>query len=228
MKGTKRLLAALGMALSAAAAPALAQGGNAASPPSATPAEVMQAAVCVVEHNPNAGAALLATQPFSGDEGHRASDIIHDARRCLRSHDSIATTGLAMRAAVAEASYEAQFATPATPRDPALAAAPLPRPADGSQPATVLAMMYGLVDCATPSHPDLVRAVLATEPGTPEETAALTALHPAFIACVPAGTHLSYDPHIIRGMFAESLYRWSVVQRDGPASPWAASAAAAQ
>jgi hypothetical protein len=28
-------------------------------------------------------------------------------------------------------------------------------------------------------------------------------------------------------MLAESLYRWSVVQRDGPTSPWAAPAAAA-
>ena len=70
--------------------------------------------------------------------------------------------------------------------------------------------------------------MLATDPRTPEETAALTALHPDFQACVPRGTtQLSYDPRFMRGFLAEALYRWSVVQRDGPTSPLAAPAAAA-
>ncbi len=40
--------------------------------------------------------------------------------------------------------------------------------------------------------------------------------------CVPAGSTLSIDPKLMRFLFAEALYRWSVVQRDGPTSPWAA------
>ena len=54
------------------------------------------------------------------------------------------------------------------------------------------------------------------------KTTALTALYPGFGACVPTGTQLKVDRGGVRAMLAESLYRWSVVQRDGPTSPWAA------
>jgi len=119
--------------------------------------------------------------------------------------------------------YENRFATPPAARSPALAAKPLPRPAAGTEAQTVeiLAPMYALVDCATPAHVDLVRALLATEPRSPEETTALAAFTPIFIGCVPAGTQLRIDPRVMRNFFAEALYRWSVVQRDGPASLWA-------
>ena len=140
----------------------------------------------------------------------------------------MATSALIARGAAAEALYETQFATPAAARTPALGAAPLPRPAaSGDTVVAELAPMYLLVDCSAPREPDLVRALLATEPRTPEEAAALTALYPAFRGCVPAGTQLTVDPRIMRSFFAEALYRWSVVQRDGSASPWAAPAATA-
>jgi hypothetical protein len=78
-----------------------------------------------------------------------------------------------------------------------------------------------------PAQPNLVRALLATEPGTDAERTALTALHPALGSCVPAGTQLRVDPGGIRATLAEALYRWSVVQRDGPTSAWAAPPAPA-
>jgi hypothetical protein len=56
---------------------------------------------------------------------------------------------------------------------------------------------------------------------------ALTALYPSFGACVPAGTQLRVDRGGVRATLSEALYRWSVVQRDGATSPWAAPAAAA-
>jgi hypothetical protein len=107
--------------------------------------------------------------------------------------------------------------------------APLIRPTEGA-PAFLaqIAPMYQLVDCATPRQPDLARAVLAADPGTPAEATAVAALNPTFIACVPAGSQIRIDRRMIRFMFAEALYRWSVVQRDGPASSWAAAAAPAQ
>jgi len=40
---------------------------------------------------------------------------------------------------------------------------------------------------------------------------------------VTPGTRLNVDGRMIRGMLAEALYRWSVVQRDGQASAWAAA-----
>ena len=66
-----------------------------------------------------------------------------------------------------------------------------------------------------------VLALLAIEPGGDAEVPAIQALTPAFRACVPAGTRLAFDRAVIRGILAEALYRWSVVQRDGPGSPWA-------
>lgn len=230
------------------AAPALAQYGGSAPPPPASsgssssqssaqaaaapaqtpPAEVLRAAACAIGQDAAPGTALLSTTPRSSEERTQAAALLRTAQRCLRMSDPIATSAFGARAAFAEALYEAQFATPAVARTPAVGATPLARPADAADQLSVaLAPMYGLADCSVPRHPDLVRAVLATEPRTPEETAALQALHPDFQACVPAGTpQVSYDPRFIRGFLAEALYRWSVVQRDGPTSPWAASVTA--
>jgi len=200
-----------------------------ADPPAtaAAPGEVVRAAACVIGQNANSGTALLATVPRSPEERTQAVALLRTAQRCLRLREQIATSALAARGAVAEALYEAQFAAPPPARTPPLGAVPLPRPAaSGEEIVAILAPMYGLVDCATPRQPDLVRALLATEPRTPEESTALSALNPAFIACVPAGSQLSIDPRIMRSFFAEALYRWSVVQRDGPTASWAAPAAA--
>jgi len=189
--------------------------------------EVLRAAACAIGRSANIGTALLATVPRSTEERTQAVALLRTAQRCLRLREQIATSALAARGAVAEALYETQFAAPPAARTPPLGAAPLPRPAaSGEEIVALLAPMYALVDCATPRQPDLVRALLATEPRTPEESTALTALNPAFIACVPAGSQLSIDPRIMRSFFAEALYRWSVVQRDGPTASWAAPAAA--
>jgi hypothetical protein len=242
MQSIEKILGSLGVILLAAGGtPAAAQYGSAPAPPPAAPrgapaagapaatapAEVLRAAVCAVGRDANAGTALLATTPFSAEERTQAGNLARAAQRCLRLSAPIATTNYSFRGAVAEAVYESRFATPAAARSPALGATPLPRPAPGTDAQIVeaLAPMFTLVDCATPRQPDLVRALLATEPRSPEEATALTAFNPTFIACVPAGTQLRIDPRVMRNFFAEALYRWSVVQRDGPTSPLAAPAA---
>jgi hypothetical protein len=203
-----------------------AQGTGASAPTS--PAEMLRAAACAVGNSAPQASALLSTAPRSSEERSQAAALLRTAQRCLSMREPLATSATGARAAFAEALYEAQFAQQPAARSPTVGSTPLPRPADAADPMTAaLAPMYGLADCAAPRHPDLVRAVLATEPRSAEETAALTALHPGFQACVPAGTaQLSYDPRFMRGFLAEALYRWSVVQRDGPASPWAAAASA--
>ena len=233
MQPIKRTFGALGVTLLAFCGPAAAAQSSGASPtaPAAAtaPAEVLRAVACEIARNRDAGNALLATAPFSAEERTQAGTLLRAAQRCLRLPAPIAVTSYSFRGAVAEAVYENRFATPVAARAPALGAAPLLRPAPGTDAQTVeiLAPMYALVDCAAPRQPDLARALLATEPRSPEETVALTAFNPAFIACVPAGTQLRIDPRIMRNLFAEALYRWSVVQRDGPTSPWAAAAASA-
>jgi hypothetical protein len=231
MQLIKTIPGALGaILLAAGAAPAAAQSGSAPPPAGAAPtapAEVLRAAACEIARSADAGNALLATAPFSAEERTQAGNLARAAQRCLRLTAPIATTSYSFRGAVAEAVYENRFAAPPPARSPALNAKPLPRPAAGTEAQTVeiLAPMYALVDCATPRQPALARALLATEPRSPEEAAALTAFNPTFTACVPAGTQLRIDPRVMRNFFAEALYRWSVVQRDGPASPLAAPAA---
>ncbi|HYI64652.1 MAG TPA: hypothetical protein VEW71_07180 [Allosphingosinicella sp.] len=197
------------------------------TPTPAAPAEVLRAAACAVGRDANSGNALLATLPRSPEERTAAAAFLRLAERCLALTSRLNTTALILRGAVAESLYEAQFANPATPRSPALGAAPLARPTTQDEMATALAPMYALVDCALPRRPELARVLLTTEPRSPEESAAFQALGPAFGPCVPSGSPVNIDPRAVRSMFAESLYRWSVVQRDGPASPWAAPATSA-
>lgn len=204
------------------------QSGSAAAEP-APPAEVIRAAACSIARDAAPAVALLGTTPFSSAERTQAASFVRGAQRCLRLRDQLATSAMVLRAAVAEALFEAQFATPAVARAPVMGASPLVRPTGGIAATAIqqLEPMYAIADCAAPRQPELVRAVLATEPRSPAEGTALTALHPAFRTCVTTGTSLSYDPRFMRGFLAEALYRWSVVQRDGAASPWAAAPAAA-
>jgi hypothetical protein len=201
--------------------------GQQAATAATTRADVLRAAGCVTGRDTEAADALLATAPFSGDEREKAVRLLRTAQRCLHASAPIATSALMIRGAVAEKLYEARFAEAATARSPATAALPNFQPANvaGLETAALITSHYQLAACAAPARPDLVRALLATEPGTDAEGAALTALHPAFRNCVPAGTQISLDHGAIRGMLAEALYRWSVVQRDGAASAWAAPAA---
>lgn len=195
----------------------------------ASRADVLRAAACVAGRDSGSADALLGTAPYSSDERDRAVRLLRAAERCLRLPSPIATSALLFRGAVAETLYESRFAQPPLARNPAAPASPSFRAAEvaGRDDAAFVTASFELAQCAAPRQPDLVRALLATEPGSEAETAALTALYPAFGACVAAGTQLRVDKGGIRAMLAESLYRWSVVQRDGPTSPWAATAAAA-
>jgi hypothetical protein len=208
-------------------APANNQASQATQPPArASRADVLRAAACVAGRDAEAADALLATAPFSGDERERATRLIRSAQRCLRSDNPVATSAMTFRGAIAETLYETRFPQSAAARSPAAGAAPFFQAANvsGQENAALITSHFQVAQCAAPAQPDLVRALLATDPGTPGERTALEALYPAFGACVPAGTQLSLDPGAIRGMLAEGLYRWSVVQRDGPTSAWAAPA----
>lgn len=242
MQPIGKILGALGVTLLASGGTAAVQYGSAPPPPipaprgepaapaaaaaATPPAEVLRAVTCALGREATAGDALLATLPFSAEERTQAGAFVRGAQRCARMREPIITSAFSLRGVLAEALYENRFATPPSPRTPPLAALPLPRPGPGTDAQIVeaLATMFALVDCATPRQTGLVRALLATEPRSAEETAALTALHPAIIPCVPPGTQLRIDPRVMRNFFAEALYRWSVVQRDGPTSPWAAAA----
>lgn len=192
------------------------------------PAEVLLGVACPLAQDAHAGDALLAAVPRSAEERAAALALLRVVERCRRGSTRINTTPITLRGAVAETLLETQFATPPAARAPALNARPLARPAASDDAAVAeLLPSYALVDCTTPKRPDLVRALLATEPRSDAEIAALNALNPAFVTCVARGTRLGIEPRSIRSMYAEALYHWSLVQRDGPASPWAAPPAPA-
>jgi hypothetical protein len=197
--------------------------GRAAAPaaPAAAP-EVIAAAACVLGRNAAAADALFATAAYSAAEREQAVRLLPEMRRCSHRPQMVSSAAM-IRGGFAEAALETIFPTPQAPRTPPFAAAPLPRGTEGDAAFLAqIAPMYQLADCAIPRQPELARAVLATDPGGSAESAAITALNPTFIACVPAGSQLRIDRRIMRFLLAEALYRWSAVQRDGASSPWAA------
>jgi len=68
-----------------------------------------------------------------------------------------------------------------------------------------------------------VRDLLAADLTSKAEGAAFGALGPTMSSCFDTGMTFNTDRQTLRGILAESLYRWSVVQRDGAASQWAAA-----
>ncbi len=206
-------------------------GAPAGQPPAtASRAEVLRAAICLAgSRNAAAAEALVATPPYSQPERDQAGRTLRVAQSCVRAATPIVTSAMALRAAIAEALYEARFAQPQAALTPPLAVRPLLQPEASILPEIVaqLTVYHNVAECAVTRQQDLVRALLATEPGAEAELPAVQALYPTFGACVPPGTRLRLDRNVIRGILAEALYRWSVVQREGSASPWAAPAAAA-
>ena len=241
-------LACAGAVLLLAAAPLRAQYGSAPPPPPqmprggsgqsgqtaaaapATPAQLHAAAACVIARSADAADPLLATAPYSAAERQQAVRLLGEMQRCTRPHQTFTSSAVMIRGALAEAVYKARFAAPQAARSPALAAKPLLQPSEvaSGTDAAALAAGYALAECTAAAHPELVVAFLQTEPGTPAAQTALQALNPTFVGCVtgPPGTQISLDGRTIRGTLAEDLYRWSVVQRDGPTSPLAAAPAA--
>ena len=91
--------------------------------------------------------------------------------------------------------------------------------------AATLVTSYGMADCMGSTQGAQVRALLATDPGTPAEAGFFNAtLAPLLRRCAATAGgsgQISVDARTLRGILAEALYRWSAVQRDGPSSPWA-------
>ena len=129
-----------------------------------------------------------------------------------------------LRSIIAGTLYETRFPTVQPARTPALAAAPLLKVDEATtRPnAAALAPAYAMAACVAANHADPARALLASEPATPAEQAAFTALNPSLGRCITGSPELNIDLRTLRGVIAESLYRWSVVQRDGAAAPFAA------
>jgi hypothetical protein len=224
-------------------APAAAQYGSQVPPPPpeprgrqapaepATPAaaaDLQRGAACQVERGAASVETLLATAPFSAEERTEAVRVLRLIQRCLRSSVAISTSAVLLRGVIAEVLYESRFATAQAALAPPVSARPLFRAelATTRADAATLAPAYALAECTAARHGELVRGLLATEPGSAEAQSTFQALNPAFVSCVTGDTRFNVDGRTLRGILAEMLYRWSVVQRDGPTSPLAAATSA--
>lgn len=194
----------------------------AAAPVAVARSELQRAVACLSAREAGVGTALLATAPFSGEERQEAVRTLRAAERCLGSRGRFATSPLLLRGAFAESLYAAQFPNGVAARAPRAAAA-ASLPAEAASNHQDVAPAFALADCAAGRDAALIRALVATEPGGETESAAMQALNPVFGQCVAPGTSLNIDQAGMRALLAQSLYRWSVVQRDGAASPWAAA-----
>lgn len=195
----------------------------------ATAVQLQAGAACLIGRNPAAADALLATAPYSSQERQQAMRLIGEIPRCQRQRQPISTSAAQLRGALAEAVYEARFTAPQAAASPAVRVKPLfqPERVTGSVDAAARASEYALAECAAAQHPELVIGLLQTEPSTPAAQTAFQALNPAFSGCVISSAPITVDGRTIRGILAEGLYRWSVVQRDGAGSPLAAAPAPA-
>ena len=188
------------------------------------PAEVYRAAACVAGRDPAAAGEMLATAPYSREERQKATSLLRSAQRCIRARDPIVTSSVMLRGAIAEALYETQFTAPPAARTPAVPVSPSRLDASAPETAARIASAMALADCSAGAQPETVRAVLATGVGSAEELTALRGMGSVFSSCLAQGSSMDADRGTLRALLADSLYRWSVVQRDGTASAWAAAA----
>jgi hypothetical protein len=191
-----------------------------------TRADLIRAVGCQLSADAAPLDALLATAPYSAQEATAGEALMPLLRQCNSNH-AFTTPVAAVRGTVAEVALKARFATPQAPRSPAAGVKPLLDVAAATTrpDAASLVTSYGMADCMGATQSEQVRALLATDPGTPAEATMFnTTLGPLLGRCAATagGTgQISVDGRTLRGILAESLYRWSVVQRDGASSPWA-------
>jgi hypothetical protein len=199
------------------------------APPAApiTRADLIRGVACQLAADAASLEPMLASAPYSAAEAAEAARILPLVQRCIGLRASLTGLAPALRPAIAEAFYESRFATPQPARSPEPGVKPLlvVEAATTRADAATLAPAYAMAQCTAARHGAEVRALLATDPNTAEEQAAFAALNPAFGQCATGGGAITIDGRTLRGVLAESLYRWSIVQRDGATSPLAAAPA---
>ena len=188
--------------------------------------DLYRGVACQAAADPASLESMLATAPFSTAERDEAGRILRLVQRCQRGTAGTSTSSVLLRGVIAETLLESRFPSAQAARTPAVAVAPLliVAAATTRPNATSLAPAYALAQCTAERHGDPVRIFLTSDPGTPAEQTAFGVLNPSLAACISGSAALNLDLRTLRGVLAESLYRWSVVQRDGPGAPFAAAA----
>ena len=176
-------------------------------------------AACAVGHNRGGTVAMLEEFPASTGEMIASRRVWHTWRSCYNqigeSEDALATPRRVMRAQLAEALYEHDFAS-GRDRPRRLARLPSPvaprDPANRDEAVQLSARAAGFATCVVAARRPDALALLATEPASPEEEAAIRRMLPQFRSCLSPGAPLEINFPLFRGFVAEALYRSSAAE----------------
>ncbi|HST35191.1 MAG TPA: hypothetical protein VLK25_00980 [Allosphingosinicella sp.] len=164
---------------------------------------------CVVNRARGSAQLLLRTLPDTNDE-HRLIYGPISARLDQCSWMGVEISNVLLRGAIAEILYKAAFSSP-PPAESAARVPPLRWP-DRHSTAATLAPIYELGRCVVADGPHQVHQLVATEPYSDAESAALRQLRPLLGPCLPEGMTFSTNPQTLRAVFAEALYHWALAQ----------------
>ncbi|MEA2999034.1 MAG: hypothetical protein QOK17_867 [Sphingomonadales bacterium] len=206
------------------AAPAAAQSGvgvngtdamrSAYSGPKTLP-RLYQLGRCIAERAGTASEKLLASIPESRDEaGIVYGPIAARLAQCAGS--GVEVTNALLRGAIAQALYDKHFGAGIAPAAAPIAVPPLDWSGNSATAAT-LAPVYDLGRCAVATDPQGVQRLAATQPASADEGARLGELMPKLKPCLDRGITFTTNRETLRAILIESLYKWSLAQRNGTA-----------
>lgn len=195
-------------------------------------AKTHEVARCLVRDFRLLVAPILEHSPGSDSEQMGISQLRRRGLRCVESVSNLKNGAAfiaswdiaapALRGALAEALYEADFSGPARVRPRELArVAPVGRRAPEAGPAGEdPGGVRRFAACAVRSAPDDSGALLAMGPGSAAETEAVRRLVRDFDGCFPTDVRGSINVPTVRSLVAEALYRHrSALARGEPPEP---------
>jgi hypothetical protein len=185
---------------------------------------------CIVERSPSRTRNLLDTTPGTQAEARIMSSFQSRLDWCFNAAEGgISFSWDVLRGGIAEIYYHQAFPS-GLPRQPANADAALT--AAWSQPRTVeggqaqLEMLHAAARCTVLRRPGVVSDLLAADPLSPAELAAIRAIQGDFAACVAAGVTFTASRQSLRGLLVEAALHYGEANERGfrPAPTASASA----
>lgn len=175
-----------------------------------------EAGRCIVREDRGAAAALMRSLPLD-DSPADLGTLRGRAARCAGG--AAGATSVTMRGAIAQALYLSDFrGRELRPVRPGYLV-DLDLPAQSAPGGTRTVELYRWADCVVRNDSATTRQLLMSPLGSPEETAAITALNNYMAACLPQGTDLNVYASEVRDLFAQtayaSLYRYWTGQLRG-------------
>lgn len=178
---------------------------------------------CLVEREPSATRALLATISGTDREARIVWRFQSRLDHCLpgAGDSGIAFPSDLLRGAIAEIHYRraVQAGPPAAPAPAGDVAAAWARPRLEDGRVTQHESFHAMARCVVLREPGAVTALLAAAPFSGEEMRAIRSLQDALSACIDPDTRFVASRQLLRGLLAEAAFHYDEAQRTGFAWP---------